>query len=496
MFGKKLDFLMTITNTKNSTLGRLLSFDPSYISRIRNGSRKLHLNESITMTISSFFAQAIKEPYQKTVMANTINIDTEWPSKVSEAERYIYRWLSDDDDFNREAIENILLKFSSDKTAISLKSSNIISDKCIQKNGYFYGMNGQKDAILNLIKSACFSYNCDKLLINFSDNISYLGCDSTYLNDLNDILHKFISNGGFVTIIHPLTKNFKKMINNFEKWLSLYMTGSMEPYYYPKAKDKIFQRTLLVASNTCALSSVSIHNKIDNSVTVLIDNKDAVNSLEQEFYEYLSMCKPIFNVYNTSKINQFWKILQNFRQFDSNRIIFNNNLSIYTMPIEIIDNSLKKNNNKILFNLYNQSISSFKEHLQKGFTTLEIINLPKLSELEENDFKMTIGYIPNPIVISYTKNDLKLHLENIIKLLKQYENYNIVLTSKSVSNVHVYSVEDYGTIIGRNYPSPIAFVITEHNMTSSFWDYLTSTFEIHSKKEKVITFMEKYIKKL
>ena len=47
MFGKKLDFLMTITNTKNSTLGRVLSFDPSYISRIRNGSRKMHKNNLV-----------------------------------------------------------------------------------------------------------------------------------------------------------------------------------------------------------------------------------------------------------------------------------------------------------------------------------------------------------------------------------------------------------------------------------------------------------------
>ena len=35
MTSEKLDILMKITDTKNSALGRALSFDPSYIGRIR-----------------------------------------------------------------------------------------------------------------------------------------------------------------------------------------------------------------------------------------------------------------------------------------------------------------------------------------------------------------------------------------------------------------------------------------------------------------------------
>lgn len=496
MFGKKLDFLMTITNTKNSTLGRVLSFDPSYISRIRNGSRKMHKNKSIITNISLYFAQVIKEPYQKTAIANAINMDIEWPSDASEAEKYIYKWLSDDDDFDHEAIRNILIKFSTNKPTDSIKTSSFDSEKTISKNGYFYGNDGLRTAILNLIRSACLANNCHTLLINFSDNIKYLGSDTDYLKNLNQLLFEFIGKGGSVIMIHPLTKDFKKMIGSVEKWLPLYMTGLMEPYYYPKSKDGIYQRTLLVSEKTCALSSISICNNTNNSLTTLTDDKDAIKAFEEEFYDYYQLCKPIFNVYNPTKINQFWEVLQKFRTYNSNRIILDNNLSIYSMPIEIIDNNFKKTNNKILFNLYNQSISSFKEHMQKGYTTLEIISLPKINELEANEFKMTIGYTSDPIVITYTKNDLKLHLENIIKLLKQYKNYNIVITTRKMNNIHIYSLENYGTIIARNYPSPIAFVITEKNMTSSFWEYLTYTFATHSKKEKVIAFLEKYIKNL
>ena len=39
MLAGKLDFLMKLTDTSNSALGRDLGFDPSYISRIRSGKR-------------------------------------------------------------------------------------------------------------------------------------------------------------------------------------------------------------------------------------------------------------------------------------------------------------------------------------------------------------------------------------------------------------------------------------------------------------------------
>ena len=42
---EKIDFLMKITGTQNAALGKALSYDASYISRIRNGKRGLPLQQ-------------------------------------------------------------------------------------------------------------------------------------------------------------------------------------------------------------------------------------------------------------------------------------------------------------------------------------------------------------------------------------------------------------------------------------------------------------------
>ena len=57
---KKLDFLMRLTGTQNNTLGKALSFDASYISRLRLGKRNLPQNRDLIQPLASFFAKNIK----------------------------------------------------------------------------------------------------------------------------------------------------------------------------------------------------------------------------------------------------------------------------------------------------------------------------------------------------------------------------------------------------------------------------------------------------
>ncbi len=55
MFAKKLDLLMKVSSCSNSCLGRALSFDPSYIGRIRTGKRGFPKNNDFLKNVASFF---------------------------------------------------------------------------------------------------------------------------------------------------------------------------------------------------------------------------------------------------------------------------------------------------------------------------------------------------------------------------------------------------------------------------------------------------------
>ena len=55
----KLDFLMNLTGSKNNALSKAVSFDPSYVSRIRNGSRTMPRSPQFVEQAASYFSKRV-----------------------------------------------------------------------------------------------------------------------------------------------------------------------------------------------------------------------------------------------------------------------------------------------------------------------------------------------------------------------------------------------------------------------------------------------------
>ena len=82
---QKLDFLMKLVDVPNNALGKAVSFDASYISRIRAGLRNLPTHTSFIEPASTFLARHITEAYQKDVMAKITSCGAQWPEDMGQA---------------------------------------------------------------------------------------------------------------------------------------------------------------------------------------------------------------------------------------------------------------------------------------------------------------------------------------------------------------------------------------------------------------------------
>ena len=95
---EKIDLLMKITDITNAAMGKILSFDASYISRIRKGKRAFPKDEELVKVLSEFFAQNISTAYQKKVLKNFMGEKIEEASETEKTGEIIYEWLLNDDD--------------------------------------------------------------------------------------------------------------------------------------------------------------------------------------------------------------------------------------------------------------------------------------------------------------------------------------------------------------------------------------------------------------
>ena len=82
-FAKKLTFLMHITETSNKELAAELSVDPSMISLMRTGKRKLSKNPAQAKKMALFFARRCPAAFQRQAlseMLGQVSISTSMPT--------------------------------------------------------------------------------------------------------------------------------------------------------------------------------------------------------------------------------------------------------------------------------------------------------------------------------------------------------------------------------------------------------------------------------
>ena len=71
---ERLDYLMSITNTANNLLARELSFDPSYVGRIRNGKRGIPHRQPFIEPTARFLSSRIEKPWQARSVAERLGL--------------------------------------------------------------------------------------------------------------------------------------------------------------------------------------------------------------------------------------------------------------------------------------------------------------------------------------------------------------------------------------------------------------------------------------
>ena len=79
MTSEKLDILMKITDTRNSALAKALSFDPSYIGRIRTGKRGIPKHMPFVEPAAAFFQKILKRIIKKSFFQKQYAVEKRFP---------------------------------------------------------------------------------------------------------------------------------------------------------------------------------------------------------------------------------------------------------------------------------------------------------------------------------------------------------------------------------------------------------------------------------
>lgn len=480
-FYQKLDFLMNITKTSNSALGQKVRLDASHISRLRRGQRNAIKDEAIITAMADYFARHCTADYQRKALSDTLRINVA-TLDTSEFPTYIAKWLSNEKGDGIKAVEGFLDNLL--EINLNPKLPEKLPETMKEKDGsailpqenisIYYGVEGKRQAAEYFLLDVLAQSTPQTLLLYSDEATDWMTADRKFAAKWAQLMIGILSKGNRIKIIHTVNRDLDEMLNAISQWMPLYMTGLIEPYYYPKKRDGVFKHTLFITPGVSAVISSSIGNSINYAANLLIRNKDAIRAYAEEFNQYLNQCKPLMRIFTSRDKESYLGTLMEFEKEKSNSIIITESLSLLTMPETVSSAILSRIGieSTYLSEYQKQRIEIFEENLQTNAFS-EIIPIFDLDTVKNGKVKVSFSDMISGESIYYNQEEYIQHLEHLLHLLKTYENFHVKLNERVLErNYMVYAKEDLGAIIAKTAAQPAILAVNETNLTAAFWDFL------------------------
>ncbi len=509
-FSEKLDFLMNLTGTKNSALGKALSFDPSYISRIRTGNRKPPKGQPFSRLVAAYFSKVLKDSVQLDMASNIILGNGKLPSDRIGLEQCLYTWLEDENVSTTiyDPVQGFISDMSMMMNTVASTphdSGFVISDTDVRERliddtenvvptAVFYGNEGKREAVKKFLLSLASKKKPFELLLFSDEDMRWLVESNEFSAEWAALLIRLIKNGSRIKIIHTISRNLYEMMEAIRKWLPLYATGSIQPYYYPLMRDGIYRRSLFIAKDNSALISTSVNDMTEGMANFYIKNTDVVKALEIEFHNYFKLCKPLINTYTAMNKTEFISTLINEEKKIGKYMTAHPVPSLWTMPSKVVDSIIKRSGDDALQFRVDEMRTNMLGVLKNGGSVTEFLTMSPLSK------KVSKVSIPMSDMISdacyyYEWDEYLAHLHEAKLFADKYDNYNVIITNQIPKSLVLLTHLESDTVVASASAPTSAFVVSNHQFTAAFYEYLQRLEDISDKNilalSQYITNLEK-----
>ncbi|MEJ5229966.1 MAG: helix-turn-helix transcriptional regulator [Pseudothermotoga sp.] len=504
-FSQRLSLLKNVLGVSNAALAKALSVDPSLVSRWKNGTRTPSRNSQHIDQIASFFAQHAKKDYQKLAICEVIGIPAQNLEKES-LKNIIKSWLDSVSMPDTNLIDGFLNKVGMFKTSPVHIQSDIASQSETEPTSgqkieceIFYGVEGKQRGVMKFLSFALRNSQPSELLLYSDEAIDWFAYDKAYLSRLGGTLITLAMKGWKIKMVHTVTRDITEMLAAIDFWLPLYMTGSVTPYYNPKYREHYFRRTLFVIPKIAAFTCTTLEKFEQQTVNFLITEKQIVELLTQEYERFLSTCRPLMEIPQIGS-DELFSLLEDFEEQPSNGFTISYAPSITTMPGELLEKILSRHQvemkEKIMAHWRKKS-SLFERSLRKCKMT-HVLVLPSVESLTAGQAEVPIELPEAGVELFYTPQEYVEHLESVISFLKKYDNYNLYLAPRTVSEGVFVAVKDQvGVVVFKKDPPVRMFAINHPDMTNAFYCYaeeFINKLPLHGKqREQVIRAIENLI---
>ena len=477
---KNLNTAIETLHISISGLSRALSFDSSYLSRIRSGQRKPANLDKFVLETAGYIART----NSPVAIAGLIGQPAEELVPEDRCALKLCSWFSSETIRQRDYLGELLHRLD----AFDLKTymSDVHFPEAIQVREpesialpkYYYGFDEMKQGELDFFRTAAAGTNRTVYMCN-SIPMEDLIVDAAYMREWMQSIARMIRVGADIHMIHDVDRPAEEMWLGLMSWIPLYMTGKVTSFYLPDTSNRIYCHTDYV-SDTTVLYGECIRGYHNEGKYCLTQSETDLAYYKKRIRRLFAKAKPLMKTYRTEDQDAFFRFEDSEGLSGGTRCNLLSSLPIYTIPEDVLEHMMENNS------FEEKEKAAVRSYLSRQRKRTEAILengtiCDEISVLSEEAFGKEPVYLPLSGMFSekglkYTYPEYLHHLAATKQFAEDHAGYDLDTDAvQTFRNIQIQVNVGKWVIVSKNNAPSIHFVIKHPKMTRAIEDFCRPT---------------------
>ncbi len=473
--------LLELLQIRNNYLARELKYDPSYISRILTGKRRISNTEKLTEDISMIAARKACENHMLPQVAQLIGTELTDSESQWQCAESISQWLCTGTDIRQDApfrkFIHSLDAFDLDEYIRILRFDHIRIPTVpfhLPSSRKYTGLNEMMECELNFIKATVTSKSMEDVIIYSEMPMEEMAKDPDFPKKWMLGTVMMLKKGLHINMIHQINRPFSEMMLGLESYIPMYMTGQISPYYLNHTETSYFLHHLKV-SGAAALSGEAIDGYFNDGRYYLTYNKEELKYYWKRARQLLSKAKPLMEIYNTTKKQEFMDFLDRSYSIRGPRRYVFSSLPVFTLSDDLVERIVRRYAVSSAIKIKDWIYYCRKKitGLLNGKNEVTLVISPFSKEdFDKHPPGLSIPELFLETDMTYSYEEYLEHLELTRQFAVGHPQCRLVYNqSPAFRNINITMIDSKLVIVSKNKSPAIHFVIHHHRMIEAFQNF-------------------------
>lgn len=477
-FRHNLNELLDAFSIGNMELARYLSYDASYLSRIRSGQRTPRDAAAFAQSVGYFVARRCQNEAGRGRLSALTGVDLPAGAGSEELAQAVVQYLCASSavgsDGNMERFLQKLDEFDLDEYIRVIHFDQMRAPTApirLPTARFYTGLSELMDAQLDFLKATVLS-RVDEPVTMYSDlPMTEMSKDPEFPKKWMFGMAMMLKKGLRLNMIHNVDRPFHEMMLGLESFIPMYMTGQISPYYLSGMQNSAFRHMLWV-SGAAALQGDCIAGHISDGRMYLTNRKNDVAHYQKRAGQLLKRATPLMEIYAQDRKVAFDRFLQADSAVKGPRRALLSSLPIYALSDELARRILERNRihapEQTAVMHYIHSQRQRMERILEHSPVSDV--LPAISEEEYQRYPMGLAlagaFYPGDILLSYPEYQEYLALCD--DYAAAHPGYSCTRDQNlPFRNIQITILENERVIVTKNKAPAIHFVIHHPKMCAA-----------------------------